>query len=67
MKYLLNIQNALLEDESKVVSYSLIVALWFILIVISILVLRIDKLKVVLKFIILFFSKSNKDSDINNL
>jgi len=67
MKYLLNIQNALLEDESKVVSYSLIVALWFVLIVISILVLRIDKLKVVLKFIILFFSKSNKDSDINNL
>lgn len=67
MKYLLNIQNALLEDESKVVSYSLIVTLWFILIVISVLVLRIDKLKVVLKFIILFFSKSNKDSDINNL
>ena len=66
MKYLLNIQKVLLEDDSKVVSYSLIIALWFILIVFSILVLRLDKLKIVLKFIILFFKKSNSDKDLND-
>jgi hypothetical protein len=66
MKYLLNIQKVLLEDDSKVVSYSLIIALWFILIIFSILVLRLDKLKIVLKFIILFFKKSNSDKDLNN-
>lgn len=66
MKYLLNIQKVLLEDDSKVVSYSLIIALWFMLIIFSILVLRLDKLKIVLKFIILFFKKSNSDKDLNN-
>jgi hypothetical protein len=66
MKYLLNIQKVLLEDDSKVVSYSLIIALWFILIIFSILVLRLDKLKIVLKFIILFFKKSNSDKDLDN-
>jgi len=66
MKYLLNIQKVLLEDDSKVVSYSLIIALWFMLIIFSILVLRLDKLKIVLKFIILFFKKSNSDNDLNN-
>ena len=67
MKHLLNIQKILMEDESKVISYSLIIALWFSLIIASILILRIDKLKVVLKFIILFFKKSNSDKDINSL
>jgi hypothetical protein len=66
MKYLLNIQKVLLEDDSKVVSYSLIIALWFILIIFSILVLRLDKLKIVLKFIILFFKKSNNKDDLKD-
>jgi hypothetical protein len=67
MENLLNIQKILLEDERKIVSFSLIIALWFSLIIFSIIILRIDKLKIVLKFIILFFKKSNSDKDLNSL
>jgi hypothetical protein len=67
MEYLLSIKEILLEDDSKVVSYSLLLALWFILIVFSIITLRIDKLKLVLKFIILFFKKNKGKDDLKDL
>jgi hypothetical protein len=67
MKYLLDIKKILLEDESKVVSYSMILALWFTLIIASIIILRLDKLKLVLKFIILFFKNNSTKEDLKDL
>ncbi len=67
MKELLQIHSQILNDKDKVLSYSLILALWFSLIIASIVILRMDKLKLIFKFIILFFKEKGNEDNIKNL
>jgi len=67
MKHLMQIRQIIQADEEKIISYSLILALWFVLIIAAILILRLDKLKVILKFIILFFKEKSSKDDVNSL
>lgn len=67
MHYLIDIKTVILEDENKVVSYSLLIACFLVLITASLVVIRIDKLRLVLKFIVLFFKEDTKGNDIGSL
>lgn len=66
MKNLINIKNLIIEDKSLLVSYGILIACFLTLIVASIVILRIDKLKLVLKFMYLFLKEKANPKDFEN-
>ena len=66
MYYLFEIRDLIMQDERKLVAYSLMFILFIVLIVSSILILRLDKLRLVLKFIIIFFKKDSTKDNMDN-
>lgn len=67
MKNLINLKNVIIEDESLLVKYGILIACFLVLIVASLVILRIDKLKLVLKFMYLFLKEKANPKDFDNL
>lgn len=57
---LIQLKQILLTEEDKVLKFSLLAMCFFVLIVSSLLILRLDKLKLIFGFIIEFLKESRK-------
>lgn len=57
---LLQLKEILLTEEDKVLKFSLLAMCFFVLIVSSLLILRLDKLKLIFGFIIEFLRESRR-------